>query len=213
MKILDVVQGTEEWHAARLGLATASCFADILAQSRTKGQEATSRRNLRLKLVLERITGRKGPSFESFATRQGTAREPLARSAYEVETGEMVEQRGFIRHDILEAGCSPDGLIGTDGGLEIKSPEPFAHLQALRTARVPTEYVAQVQGCIWLSQRKWWRFCSFNPDFPERLQLVIVHVPRDAAYIDRLAAEVTVFLEEVRAEVEELRAMPGRMAA
>jgi hypothetical protein len=210
VRVIDVVQGTDAWHSARLGLATASCFAHILAQSRTKGQESASRRNLRLKLVLERITGRKGPSFESFATRQGTAREADARRAYEVETGDLVEQRGFVRHDILEAGASPDGWIDADGGLEIKSPEPSAHLAALRTARVPSEYVAQVQGCMWICQRRWWRFVSWNPDFPEALQLVIVHVPRDQAYIDRLASEVTVFLDEVRAELAELQAMPGR---
>jgi hypothetical protein len=212
MRILDVPQGSDEWHAARLGLATASNFSDILAEARSKGQESASRRNYRLKLVLERLTGRKGPSFESFATRQGTEREPAARLAYEVETGDVVDQRGFVLHDVLEAGASPDGLIGDDGGLEIKSPEPSAHLQALRTARVPPEYVAQVQGNLWLCQRRWWRFVSWNPDFPEHLQLVTVHVPRDQAYIDRLASEVTVFLDEVRAELAELRAMPGRMS-
>jgi hypothetical protein len=203
VKIIDVEQGTDAWMQARLGLATASCFQDIIAESRSKTQESTSRRNLRLKLVLERITGRKAQSFESFATRQGTEREPAARLAYEIETGETVTQVGFVRHAVLEAGASPDGLT-VDGGLEIKSPQPAAHLFVLRSGKVPAEYVAQVQGGLWLCQRKVWSFCSYNPEFSERLQLKIIRVPRDQAYIDRLAAEVTVFLDEVREEVAEL---------
>ena len=183
MKIVSCAQGTDEWRAARAGLATASNFGDILAKSRTKGEEASSRRNLRIRLVLERITGRSAAGFESFATRQGQEREPLARQAYEVASGDLVQEIGFCRHDVLEAGSSPDGLIGADGGLEIKSPEPFAHLEALRTRRVPSVYVPQVQGNLWICERAWWRFVSFNPDFPEHLQLVVVDARRDETYI------------------------------
>lgn len=204
MKFVDVVQGTPEWHHARRGLATASCFQQIIAEARKKGEESASRRTYRHKLALQRITGRIAPSFESFATRQGVEREPAARLAYEVQTGDTVEQRGFCLHDVLEAGASPDGLIDADGGLEIKSPEPEAHYQVLRTGLVPSQYLAQVQGCLWICGRVWWRFVSYSPDFPERLQLKVLHVKRDQAYIDRLAGEVTVFLQEVREEVAEL---------
>jgi len=209
MKVIACAQGSPQWFESRLGLATASCFADIIAEARSKNAESTSRRNLRTKLVLERMTKRRAPGFESFATRQGQEREPAARLAYEIETGETVEQVGFVRHDVLEAGCSPDGITA-DGGLEIKSPEPSAHLVVLRTGKVPAQYVAQVQGSIWICGRSHWRFASFNPDFPERLQLRIVHVPRDPTYIDRLAAEVAVFLDEVREEVAELARMEAQ---
>lgn len=200
-------QGSEGWFAARLALATASCFADIMATGRSGG-EAVSRRNLRIKLVLERLTGRRADGgYTSFAMKAGTEREPLARLAYEVETGETVAQVGFCRHDTLEAGCSPDGWIGDDGLLELKAPEPSAHLETLRARRVPPQYVAQVQGQLWICGRKWASFASFSPDFPERLQLVIVRVERDQPYIDRLAAEVAVFMEGVRAEAAELQGM------
>src|SRR6185369_5940490 len=153
------------------------------------GEEAVGRRNLRHALALERLTQRPVDSFLSFAMRQGQEREPAARLAFEIQTGRLVQQVGFCRHDSLAAGCSPDGLIGDDEGLELKSPEPHAHLACLRTERVPSQYVWQVQGGLWITGRKRWRFVSFNPDFPEELQLVIVTEPRDQAAIDRLAAE------------------------
>lgn len=208
MKVFAFEQGTDEWRMARAGIATASCFADILAKSRTKGEEATARRNLRIKLVLERFTGRTPDSFASFATRQGSEREPKAREAYEIATGDIVRTVGFVRHDDIEAGASPDGLIGDDGGLEIKAPEPSAHLEALRARRVPRQYIAQVQGNLWICERRWWRFASFNPDFPSGRQLVIVDVLRDEPYIAGLAVAVSLFMDEVRAEMAELLAMP-----
>lgn len=206
MRIIDVTQGTDEWRAARAGIATASNFSAILARG-TKNEEATTRRNLRIKLVLERLTGRQAGGFESYATRQGTEREPLARQAYEVATGEIVRTVGFVRHDLLETGASPDGLIAADGGLEIKSPEPAAHLEAIRAKRVPTQYFAQVQGNLWICERRWWRFVSFNPDFPSALQLVIITAYRDDDYIDKLHLAVSLFMDEVRDEEAELRAL------
>lgn len=210
MIVFNEPQGSPEWFASRAGMATASCFAEILAKARGGYGESASRRNLRTRLVLERLTGRRAPSFESGAIRLGIEREPLARMAFEIETGYSVSEVGFCRHDILEAGCSPDGLIGTDGGLEIKSPQPSAHLEALRTREVPSEYVAQVQGGMWICNRKWWRFVSFNPDFPETLQLVTVNAPRDQKYIDNLAAQVSVFMQEVKQEEAELASLSTR---
>ena len=205
MKILDCAQGTPEWFAARCGIATASGFSDILAT--IKSGEAAARRNYRARLVVERLTGKTVETFKTAAMRQGTEREPAARATYEAQTGAWVNEVGFCRHDDLEAGASPDGLIGEDGGLEIKCPELATHLGYLRMDGIPSEYVAQVQGCLWITGRDWWDFASYSPDFPERLQLVVRRVHRDEQYIGRLAVAVEAFMAEVHEEEDALRRM------
>lgn len=194
MIIHNVLQGTEEWRALRLGLATASQFSCILAK--IKSGEAAVRRNYRIRLTLERLTGKAIDSYESFAMRQGGEREAFAREAYEAASGNLVDLIGFVQHDTLLCGVSPDGFIDSDGCLEIKAPEPAAHLEYLR-ATVPGEYMAQCQGAMWLTDRQFCDFVSFNPDFPPKLQLYVQRIARDESYITTLAAEVIVFLKEV----------------
>jgi len=203
---IDCEQGSPEWFAARVGIATASCFSSILAT--IKSGEAAERRNYRSRLIVERLTGKCVDGFKSSAMQQGVEREPLARAAYESRTRNFVDEVGFLRHDELECGASPDGLIDDDGGLEIKCPELSAHLSYLRSEALPAAYVAQVQGCMWITGRAWWDFVSWNPDFPERLQLVVRRVRRDDKYIAGLGLAVSVFMGEVRAEVEEINALP-----
>jgi hypothetical protein len=176
--------------------------------AKVKAGEAAGRRNYRARLVVERLTGRPVTTFQSAAMRQGTEREPDARMAYMVRTGAVVEEVGLCMHDTLEAGMSPDGLIGTKGGLEIKCPELANHLEYLKLKAEPPEYTWQIQGGLWISERDWWDFASFNPEFPEHLQLVVRRVYRDDKRIKELAAEVERFMDEVRAEEAEIRSMP-----
>lgn len=204
MRIIKCDQGSPEWHQARAGLATASCFADILAT--IKSGEAAARRNYRAKLVVERLTGKVVESgFKSAAMQQGTEREPLARSAYEIATGNMVQEVGFMVDDMHQAGCSPDGLIGDDGLLEIKCPELAAHLDYLRIKSEPPAYTAQIQGQLWISGRQWCDFVSFNPDYPEHLQLIVRRIHRNEAQITSLQLAVAMFMQEVREEVESVQ--------
>lgn len=139
--------------------------------------------------------------------RQGTEREADARMAYMTKTGAVVDEIGFCQHDSLSAGASPDGLIGDDGGLEIKCPELSAHLEYLKLDREPKIYTWQIQGNMWITGRKWWDFASYNPDYPEHLQLVIRRVRRNESAIAKLEAEVKVFLSEVDGEEAAIRAM------
>lgn len=204
MRVIKCDQGSPEWHQARAGLATASCFADILAT--IKSGEAAARRNYRAKLVVERLTGKVVESgFKSAAMQQGTEREPLARSAYEIATGNMVQEVGFMVDDMHQAGCSPDGLIGDDGLLEIKCPELAAHLDYLRIKSEPPAYTAQIQGQLWISGRQWCDFVSFNPDYPEHLQLIVRRIHRNEAQITSLQLAVAMFMQEVREEVESVQ--------
>lgn len=203
MRIIDCAQGSPEWLLARCGVASASKFACVMAKIKTG--EAAERRNYRTDLVVERLTGRPLEGFTTPAMKQGTEREPFARMAYEARTGLIVQEVGFCRHDAMDCGASPDGLIAEDGGLEIKCPERTAHLRYLQQEAEPPEYTWQIQGGMWITGRAWWDFASYNPDFPEHLQLVVRRIKRNDEAIKQLAAEVEKFLGEVEAEAERLR--------
>lgn len=195
MKFITDEQGSDAWFSARLGLATASCFSSILAT--VKYGEAAVRRNYRARLVVERLTGKPISTFETDAMRLGREREPMARAAYELRSGNWVTEVGFCRHDTLECGASADGLVDPNGCIECKCPGLSVHLDNLRSTTIPSEYVAQVQGVMWITERDYCDFVSFNPDFPEHLQLMVKRVQRDDKYIKVLALAVEQFLAEV----------------
>lgn len=203
MRLIECEQGSPEWHAARCGVPSASRFADIMATLKTGG-EAAVRRNYRVDLVIERLTGRPMDTYQNDAMRLGIEREPIARVRYEEHSGNLVRQVGFCKHDKLEAGASPDGLIDDDGGLEIKCPGRAKHLEYIHLSAEPAEYTWQIQGGLWITGRRWWDFVSFNPEFPEHLQLVVRRIHRDDVAIKRLANEVERFVTQVDDEVARL---------
>lgn len=196
-------QRSEEWFQARLGKATASRFKDVLAT--IKSGESASRRNYRAELVVERLTGQRNEVYQNAAMAWGTETELLAKVAYEVEAGVLVEEQGFIVHPELMAGASPDGFVGEDGGIEIKCPfQTAVHIETLQKG-MPKEHMAQVQGCMWLSGRKWWDFVSYDPRLPDDLQLYVERIHRDEKYISNLEESVTAFLQEVEDTVNQLK--------
>lgn len=198
-----MTQGSAEWYAARAGCATASRFKDVLAKIKTG--EAATRRTYRIQLVTERLTGQPCETFKNAAMEWGTATEPYARAAYEAERTVMVDETDFLLHPSIPfVGCSPDGLVGDDGGVEIKCPHnSMVHVETLEGG-MPAEHRAQVQGAMWVTGRKWWDFISFDPRMPPHLQLYIERINRDDAYIAALADEVSRFLAEVAGMVERL---------
>lgn len=199
-------QRTEAWFAARAGKATASRIADIIAK--TKSGPSASRQAYAVQLALERITGQREEGFTSAAMQRGTELEAEARAAYETERGVLVREIGFVDHpSIAMSGASPDGMVGSDGLLEIKCPDSKQHLEYLRLQTVPARYKPQVHWQIACTGRAWCDFASYDPRFPEGLQLHIVRVPRDAEYIAELEAEVTTFLDEVAQMVSEIEGM------
>jgi putative phage-type endonuclease len=197
--VIVVEQGTEEWHAARLGRATASRFKDVMLKIRSG--EAAGRKNYRFELVSERLTGERQEMFTSAAMQWGTETEPVARLKYELSSGNDVEECGFFAHPELMAGASPDGLIGDDGILEIKCPNTATHIETLRKRNVPSTYYWQVQGQLWITGRKWCDFVSFDPRLPENAQFFTVRVERNEQDIKGLESEVTEFLKEVETEI------------
>lgn len=197
-------QGTAAWLAERAGHATASRFKDILAQIRSG--EAASRRNYRVQLITERLTGIPANGYTNAAMQWGVDNEPFARMAYEAATGAVVEETGFLRHPAIPwCGASPDGLIDADGGIEIKCPfESSVHVETLIAQRMPPDHLAQVQGCLWVSGRRWWDFISYDPRMPAHLRLFVQRIQRDDVYIQRLAKEVADFLAEVEVYLTKL---------
>ena len=199
-------QRTDEWFASRLGKATASRIADIIAK--TKTGPSASRENYAVQLVLERITQSKGESYSNAAMQWGTETEPLARQAYELKRGLFVDEIGFIDHPtIANSGASPDGLVGTDGLVEIKCPNSATHMETLVTRKIPQKYIPQMTWQMACTGRNWCDFVSFDPRFPEHLQIFIERIEYDPTYVRMLELEVTQFLDEVEKKVEILRKM------
>ena len=200
-------QGSPEWLALRAGKFTGSRFADLMAV--TKSGPSTSRANLLVTLALERLTGQPEETYQNDAMRRGTELEPLARGAYEALTGELVEQVAFIVHPVHDfCGVSPDGLLGTDGMVELKCPAAQAkHLAALRGGAHAHEYKWQVQGQLWVAGRAWCDVVSYDPRFPDGLHLAITRVFRDPAALRALEEACIEADAEVNAIVAELQQM------
>lgn len=189
MIYLDCEQGSAEWHAARAGIPTASNFAKILTpKGRASAQAATYANTL----LAEWLAGGPVASFESDWMRRGKELEAEARELYEFHTNADVTQCGFV-YMTDYAGASPDGLIGTDGGLEIKVLAPHNHVKLLLENRMPADYYAQIQGCMWLTEREWWDFCAYSPSLP----VFIETIQRDQSYILKLKDAVEGFLEDL----------------
>jgi len=193
-------QRTPEWFEARLGRATASRFGDIMAK--TRSGYAACRKNYLAELLIQRLTKQIPENYQSPAMLWGVENEPVAALQYTLETGNEVEETSLWLHDSIEAGASPDGLIGNDGVLEIKCPNSATHIETLHTGKLPTQYKAQVQGQMWITDRKWCDFVSYDPRLPENAQMIIIRVQRDDDYIGQLINEIQDFLEELDKELE-----------
>ena len=204
MILETATQRTDDWYAARIGKATASRFRDATAYLRS-GDPAQAQRDYRTELVVERLTQQPIQRYTTAAMQWGTEQEPAARAAYERVTGIHVEETGFVAHDTLLAGCSPDGLVDWDGIIEIKCPFNSAvHIETLLRG-MPDEHAAQVQGQMWITGRQWCDFVSYDPRMPTELQLHVQRIQRDEAFIADLERRVSSFLQEVGTQVEALR--------
>jgi len=200
----DIVQGTPEWHALRLGKVTASKVADVVAKTKT-GYAAT-RANYAAQLITERLTGLPTEGFTNAAMQWGTETEPEARAAYEFNRAETVVEVAFVLHPTIgDSGASPDGLVGDDGLLEIKCPTTATHLETLLGGSVPGKYVTQMMWQMACTGRQWVDFVSYDPRMPESMRFFCQRVQRDDAMIAELEREVISFLNEVRGKVVELR--------
>jgi putative phage-type endonuclease len=195
-------QRTDDWFTARLGKVTASRVADVIAK--TKSGQSASRANYMADLVVERLTSQKAQGFSNAAMEWGTQTEPQAKAAYAAKTGILVEDVGFIDHPtVAMSGASPDGFA-EEGLIEVKCPNTATHLEYVLAELPPLKYFTQMQWQMACTGRPWCDFVSFDPRLPERLQLLIVRVPRDDVYIAMLEAEVKKFLAELDDKLNKL---------
>ena len=202
--VQEQLQRTDAWMQQRLGKVTASRVADVLAKIKTG--ESASRKNYKMELVVQRLTGKQGESFTNAAMEWGTEQEPFARMAYEAHTGTFVKEEGFVDHPTIEGfGCSPDGIVG-EGLIEIKCPNTANHIETVLENKAPSKYIPQMQCQMACTGAKWCDFVSFDPRVPEDLQLFVVRVERDQEYIDSMEVEVKQFLSEVLDLFNQLKA-------
>ncbi len=206
-QIIDCEQRTPEWFAARLGRLTGSRAGDMLAK--IKSGEAAARRNLRVDLSLEMITGKaQEDDFISFDMKRGMELEPIALGEFELRTGKIVQRTGFLSFED-DFGCSLDGHVDNfEEIIEVKCPKPAIHLSYLRlNGMLPADYIDQCRHNTWISDAKWLNFVSYNEDFPPELQLYHTRVHRDTLYIPEYEQAARKFMKEVRAEADSIRAM------
>lgn len=201
-------QGSEDWHAERLGKVTASRIADVMMNPTTAGYQ-----NYRAQLVCERLTQTPTKAFTSAAMQHGTDTEPRARAMYELETGLEVREVGFVPHPTLEmTGASPDGLVDSpsnphmdDNGLvEIKCPQPAKHIKNLTGANIDRNYMLQMQWQMVCTERSWCDFVSFCPSLPPEMQIFIQRVQMDLSLCQDIEEAVQDFLKGVDAVTAEL---------
>lgn len=200
MKIINCDQGSFEWWEARRGVPTASCFDRIITPKTEK--LATGRSSYIAELIGE-MAGHQD-DFTTRAIQQGIDLEPEARKLYEFDTGVDVKQVGFCLSDCGRYGCSPDGLVGDDGGIELKCPKAKTHVQYLLDGVLPTEYRAQVHGCLLVTGRKWWDFMSYCHNLPP----FRIRVEPDG-FTDLLWTAIQQFVDELDAAVSRIDELGG----
>jgi predicted phage-related endonuclease len=194
-------QGTKEWREARGGIPTASAFDRIIT---TKGEPSKQRQKYMYALAAERIAGVTENGYESEAMKRGKEMEAEARAMYELMTGLTVEQVGVCYpNEEKPYGCSPDGLVGKDGCLEIKSPTSPVHVGYLLNGTLPVDYFQQVQGQLLVTGRKWCDFFSYYPALPP----LLIRVKPDEKFLKALMIELEVFCKELDEIETKLRGM------
>ncbi|HZW05366.1 MAG TPA: YqaJ viral recombinase family protein [Candidatus Nitrosotalea sp.] len=208
MNSIDLEQGSELWLAVRRGLITASRVSDLVATNKN-GSESAARKNYRAELIVEILTGQTPDKFVTREMQWGIDQEPFARAAYELERDVMVETCGFVLHpSVARFGCSPDGLVGEDGMVQIKCPATATHLAWLQAGAVPLEHAAQMVAELACTGRKWNDFVSFDPRLPAGLQLFICRMERDEQLIALCEMKVAEFNLEIRDVISDLPGGP-----
>jgi hypothetical protein len=196
-KFSDIEQNSDEWYSLRLGKVTASSFAVFMANyGKTFGEPA---KKYAVRLALERITGVRSESgFTNDHMERGHQQEPIARMLYEEMTFINVDNGGFFHAD--EYGCSPDGLVGTDGLIEIKSVIGSVHYDNMSRGSFDPAYRWQLIGHLEVTGREWCDFVSYCSEFPNEKQLLVYRLHREdcLAEIAQLRERRADFLQLVR---------------
>lgn len=198
MKIIDCVQGSKEWLAARCGIPSSSNFDKLIT---SKGEPSKQREKYMYQLAAEAITGCKEESFQSAAMTRGIEMEAEARQFYELTRNVEVEQVGFCLDDSGLFGASPDGLIEDDGLIEIKSPQSQTCVSYLLKGGLDVDYFQQTQGQLLVTGRKYVDLISYYP----LLRPLVIRVVRDEKFLKALRVELEVFCKELKEIIEKIK--------
>jgi len=205
--VIHAPQRSPEWYQARAGLLTGSRAADAFAT--IKSGESAAKRDYRLQLAIERLTGT--AADDGFTTREmqrGIDLEPVARAAYEARTGRLVRTTGFLKHDLFPAGVSLDGDVNNyEGLIEIKCPKSATHVSYIRGGVLPREYEYQCRHALWITGAKWLDFVSYDDRLPRELQLFIVRLNATKAALGEYQQMALMFLASVHVELEGIKSL------
>ena len=195
-------QSDPAWLQARLGHVTGSCMDDVMAK--VKSGEAITRYKYKVKLACERLTGIGQEGYKNSSMDWGKAQEEFAAIAYQMEKDVFIDKVGFWKHPTIDwVGVSPDRIAG-DGLVQFKCPDTHTHVQYLLSKTMPTEYVKQIQTELWVCEKEWSDFVSFDPRINKKNQLHIVRVYRDEELIKKIENETIIFLSELEDLVNKL---------
>lgn len=200
MIILEHEQGSTEWKRSRVGKLSASNFSKIIT---TTGKPSTSADTYINQLIAELLTGQTTSFHQTEWMLRGSELEPMARANFCLDTGLDVLETGFILDDTESWGCSPDGLIGKDSGLEIKCCKAETHIGYWRNPQSGVKkYMQQIQGCMLVTGRSSWWFYSFHPDL--KGQNTLVRVERDEEFIQKLSEQLLLAAEIIKTSLHNL---------
>lgn len=199
----DISQGSEAWKLLKVGKVSASRMADLLAK--TKSGASASRAKYMAQLLCERMTGQPTEFFTTAAMQRGTEIEPVARAAYEAENLTSVEQVAWVEHPTIPmAGCSPDGLVGEHGLIEIKCKEIHNHLDSILNDKIDPDHQAQMMWQMACTGRQWCDYVCFDDRAPEGLQLFVKRLERNDELIQKMEDEVRTFLKDLESMIQKL---------
>lgn len=197
-RVIYCEQGSPEWHQARCGIISASNMKSLFT---SRGEKTASgvRETYLNQVIAERLMQKPMDTFQSYDMERGTLLEAQARANFEMYLDVTVQEVGFHMHDDYDIGCSPDGLFA-DTGVEIKCPKANTHVRYMRSKKLPTEYVQQVQSTMYIMGFDVYYFMSYHPD----LKPIIIEVKRDNELIDKAAEILIAAAKIVKTETEKL---------
>lgn len=211
--IIAVDQRSADWYSIRAGRVTSSKANAMLAEGKKKGEESTQRRDLRIELAVEQLTGKPkddGTGYSSRYMDEGEELEPEAIGYYEAVTGRAVRRTGFLKHTDLMVGASLDGDVQDCTGIvEVKCPKQHTHITYLLTQTIPLNYQRQILHQMFVSGAQWADFISYCPSLPEKGRLVMLRVRRENLDMKAYELALRLFLREVEQERERLRELLG----
>ena len=200
IEIFTFPQLSLEWFQVKLGIVSAGSFSDVLAQGKGK-----SRKGYMLKLAAEILTDEHRDTYQNKDFIRGIEQEPQARDEYSFVTSNSVNQVGFVKRGVI--GCSPDGLVGSEGGIEIKSVIAETQIETVIADKIPPTHKAQIQGCLFVCECEWWDFVSYSPLLKAKSKnyIFIKRMFRDEDYISNLQVELLKFIGELDDLVEKMK--------